>query len=137
MNSEASSVLTLILLVLCCRGAAQSIGSTVPDSDPQSRHAAYQQLNRQIYARHEDPGSGSLNFSGEKGRSANRQLHDMIAKEIDLSLSTSKPSAESISSAIAAIQGEITLSGWGPEETNTPFAKFFSLSGIQQGPSRT
>ena len=55
----------------------------------------------------------------------------MIAKEIDLSLSTPKPSAESISSAIAAVQGEITLSGWGPEETNTPFAKFFPLSGVQ------
>ena len=40
-------------------------------------------------------------------------------------------SAKIVSSAIAALQGEITLSAWGPEETNTPFAKFFSLSGIR------
>ena len=128
MNRKSFSV--VILVVFCYRGSAQSSAS-VPDSDPQSRHAAYQQLNRQIYARHEDPGSGSLNFSEEKGRSATRQLQDMIAKEIDLSLSAPKHSAESMSSAIAAVQGEITLSGWGPEETNTPFAKFFPLSGVQ------
>ena len=129
MNSNAFSV--LILVVFCCRGSTQSSASSVADSDPESRHAAYQQLNRQIYARHEDPGSGNLNFLEEKGRSATRQLQDMIAKEIDLALVAPGPSAKTISSAIAGLQGEMTLTGWGPEDTNTPLAKFFSLSGVR------
>ena len=37
---------------------AQSNAAAPTDSDAQKRHAEYFQLNRQIYARHEDPGSG-------------------------------------------------------------------------------
>ncbi len=121
----------LILVVLCYRGFGQSSVPTLSDSAPQGRHAAYLQLNRKIYARHENPGSGDLDISKGEGHSANQQLNEMIAKEIGLALSAPKPSAKSVSSAIAALQGDITLSGWGPEETNTPFAKFFSFSGIQ------
>lgn len=120
----------LIFVVLCYRGSGQSSDPTVSDSDPGGRHAAYLQLNRKIYARHEDPGSGNLNFSKEKQDSATQQLHEMIEREIDLALSAPKPSAKTVSSAIAALQGEITLSGWGPEQTNTPFASLFSLSDI-------
>ena len=62
----------LLLTVLFRLGLGQTSETSPAGDTPESRHAAYQQLNRQVYARHEDPGSGSLNFSGEKGRSANR-----------------------------------------------------------------
>ena len=55
----------------------------------------------------------------------------MVQREVGLALAADKPTAKTIISAISTLQGEITLSAWGPEETNTPFAQFLSLNGTQ------
>lgn len=123
--------LAFLLISFCNQVFSQSNATTPPDPGAQKRHEIYREANRQVYARHEDPGSGKLNASEQNVRSIAKQLDSMISQEIETALSTPKPSPQSIISAIAALQGDISLSKWGTEETNTPFARLFSLNGIQ------
>jgi len=108
---------------------AQSNLAAPTDSDVQKRHTEYFQLNRQIYTRHEDPGSGQL--SDAKAAAASEKLHEMISSEIDRALADPKPSERRVGSAIAALQGDLSLNEFDTETANTPFVKFFSLNGIQ------
>lgn len=122
---------TFILIFLSFHADSQTSIAGPGKSDVQKRHAAYLGTNGQIFASHEDPGSGKLNFSDAKASAATKQLHEMIAAEIDLALSAQKVSAKNVTSAIAALQGEMNLSDSGPYFTNTPFAKFFTLNGVR------
>jgi hypothetical protein len=54
----------------------------------------------------------------------------MVTKEIEIALSVPKPTAKDVTSAIARLQGDITLTNWGPDAANVPFARFFSLNGV-------
>ncbi len=122
---------SLLAAVLSCPAFAQTADPSESSAAIQQRHTAYLKLNRQIYARRGDPDSGQLNGSNEGVALATKQLEEMMAKEIDMALAAPNPSASNISSAIRNLQGDITLSAWDPETTNTPFANFFSLNGIQ------
>lgn len=122
--------LTFILIILSFRADSQTTIAGPDEPDAQKRHSAYVRANRQIYASHEDPGSGALNFSDAKASVISKQLHEMVSKEIDLTLSARKVSANDVTSAISALQGKMNLTDSGPDFTNTPFAKFFSLNGV-------
>lgn len=130
VRSAPSAVLFLSIIV-CSQGSFAQSNPTVTEPNAQQRADAYRQLNRQIYARREDPGSGNLNSYDEKMQSASQQLDAMIAGEIEAVLCAPKPSAESIVASISALQDGISLAAWGPAATNMPFAKLFSLNGIQ------
>ena len=130
-NMNRSIGFAFVLISFCNQIFGQSSAATPSDSSAQKRHEAYREANRQVYARHEDPGSGNLNASEQNVRSIAKQLDSMIGKEIEMALSTPEPSPQRVISAIAALQGDISRSTWGPEETNTPFVKLFSLNGIQ------
>lgn len=126
-----SSLAAILVIVVCRLGGAQTVASSEEPGTPQSRHAAYLQLNRAIYARHGDEGSGRSEKAGDNFKSASQQLSKLIGKEIELALASSKPSPSSVTAAISNLQGEMTFSAWGEEGTNTPFAEVFSLNGIQ------
>jgi hypothetical protein len=131
LRSVAPAVsITFLSLMVCTQGFGQS-KPTAADSSAQQRTEAYQHLNRQIYARREDPGSGSLNSYDRNMLSISKQLDSMIAREVETALAAPKPSAESIVASISALQGSMSLSEWGLDATNMPFARLFSLNGIQ------
>jgi hypothetical protein len=96
----------------------------------QQRHATYIQLNRHIFARHEDADSEKFHIS-QPGKVAEirSQLHKLISDEIDSVLNGPAPSADNVKTAIANIQGEMALPV--DDMTNTPFAARFALNGIQ------
>lgn len=120
-----------LLNALSLGGFAQANGPAQFNPSVQERHRAYVELNREIYARHGDEGSGQSDKAGEKFKSASQQLYKMVSKEIELALASSEPSPGSITTAISNLQGEMTLSAWGEDGTNTPFADFFSLNSTQ------
>jgi hypothetical protein len=124
------TMLALLLTAFGSVGCGQSNDSSQPSANPVERHDRYIRLNRQIYARHKDPGSGELNRSDGKFKSASQQLHNMISQEIEIALAAPNPSDGSIVNAISTLQGEMALSAWDQDATNTPFAKLFTLSGI-------
>ena len=123
------SLTFLSLALLSFRGLSQTNVTTLSKPNSAERGAAYLQLNRQIYARHEDQSSGNLSDVPDKANSLERQLQNMIAEEIDRVLADPKVSAASIASSISKLQGEMSLTSWDPEATNTPFANFFQLNG--------
>jgi hypothetical protein len=125
------SLIALLVITLPQPGLVQTAGPSQTGEAPQSRHAAYLQLNRQIYFRHQDPGSGQRNNSAGKSQAAGEQLDKMVSKEIKLALSAPRVSAATITASIANRQGELSLSAYDPQFTNTPFAKFFELDGIE------
>jgi hypothetical protein len=125
-----SMTFALLFTVLSCTGRAQTSDSPEAPASPQERRQNYLQLNRQIYARHQDPSSGQLNASEEKARSKRDQLHNMIAKEIDMALAAPNPSDGSIAGAISSLQGDLSMAGWVPD-MDIPYAKFFTLSSVQ------
>jgi hypothetical protein len=124
----AKTIILALLLAISCRPGRAQRDTSQSDSGPDQRHQTYVQLNRQIYARHSDPGSGELNASDDKVKSASQQLHDMLSQEIQTALSAPKASETTVVAAISALQGDLSMAGWVPE-MNIPFAKFFSLNG--------
>lgn len=125
------SILAALLLAALANGTfAQTTSSSQPDVT-EERHQSYVQLNRQIYARHDDPGSERFDLPKEKVAATSQQLHKMITDEIAGVLSGPATSERRIVTAISTLQGEQSLAHWDPNATNTPFAKLFSLNGIQ------
>ncbi len=123
----------LALFVLSYPGRAQTTEASPTGDTPENRTVVYSRLNRQIYARHGDAGSGQLNGSDVKFRAAGDQLSKMVSKEIELALAVPKSTASSITASVAKLQGELTLSIYDPDPrfTNTPFAKFLKLNGVE------
>ena len=109
---------------------AQTSATTHVSGEREQRHASYLQLNRQIFARHEDRDSEKVHVS-ESGKvtEIRSQLHQLISDEIDSVLNSSAPSKNSIKAALANLQGEMALPV--DDMTNTPFAQRFQLAGIQ------
>jgi hypothetical protein len=94
------------------------------------RRATYIQLNRQIFARHEDADSEKFHISKpDKVAEIRYQLHKLISDEISSVLNGPTPSADAVKTAITNIQGEMALPV--DDMTNTPFAASFELNGIQ------
>ena len=88
-----TKTLLLVLLfatVSYCRSYQRAESSQL-ESTSQARRTTYLQLNRQIYARHEDPGFGYENASQDELIRVSQQLHRMVGNEISLSLATAKP----------------------------------------------
>lgn len=127
------ATISFLVIVASRLGLAQADGPPRVEDTPQSRHAAYSQLNRQIYARHADTGSGQLNESHDSMQAASERLGKMMTNEIEIALGAAKTSASNITAAISKLQGDLTLSAYDPDPqvTNTPFAELFSLNGIQ------
>ena len=64
--------------------SAQSTGNNQLSNEVQSRHADYVQLNRQIYARHEDPESEKVHISQpDRIAEIRSRLHKLLSDEID------------------------------------------------------
>jgi hypothetical protein len=126
-----TTFIALFFATLPCGINAQTSSAAQQNATSQERHQNYIQLNRQIYARHDDPGSEKLNSPNEKVKATSQQLHKMITEEIATVLSGPAASESGIINAIATLQGEQSLAHWDPGATNTPFAKLLSLSGNQ------
>ncbi len=123
----------LALVTFVRLGLAQaSDNSQRPDEHAQDRKA-YLKLNRQIFARHEDPDSEKFHVSQpDKVSEIKSQLHKLVSQEIRAVLEKPSASARDLTASISALQGELNFAnGWGTQATNTPFAEFFELDGVQ------
>jgi hypothetical protein len=118
-----SIIFLLLLNILAIAGYSQA-------ADPQKRHQNYLQVNRQIYARHGDPGSGKLNTSDDKIQLLTEQLHEIISQEIETALASAKASDSSIAGAILELQGDLSMAGRVPD-MDMPYAKFLTVNGVQ------
>lgn len=74
-----------------------------------------------------------MNNSNDKLQAATEKLNKMVVNEIDVALNAPGASATTVAATISKLQGELSLSAYdpSPQVTNTPFADFFSLNGIQ------
>jgi hypothetical protein len=121
----------LFWVTLSQSGLAQTAGLSRTGGTPQSRRSTYLQLNRKIYARHQDAGSGQLNDSNDSKQLTADQLNKLIGSEIKLALATPGASAASVTASIANLQGDLSLSAYDPRSTNTPFVKFVEVNGVE------
>ena len=109
---------------------AQTSERTKVSGELESRHVTYVQLNRQIFARHQDPDSEKAHISQpDRVAGIRSQLHKLLVDEIDSTLNGPSPSASNVKNAVTSVQGDIALP---PDDmTNTPLAEPFELNGIQ------
>lgn len=111
--------------------SGQASDSSQASDVPQSPSTTYFQLNRQIYARHQDSGSGGLSGLADKFQAVTDQLDKLISHEVKVALNSPGASAATITSAISKLQGQLSLQIYDPDPriTNTPFASLFKLNG--------
>ncbi len=120
---KASNIL-LVALALVAMAGAQDARIVPQESEAQRR---YSELNRQIYARHLDIGSGGLNFSRDKAREAMEKLHSILSSEILHALNRPEISTTAVTQRLASVQGEFRLPS---DMTNVPFVEPFQMIGL-------
>jgi hypothetical protein len=93
----------------------------------------YLQLNRKIFARHEDQDSEKMHVSqDEKVSQIRAQLHDLTTQAVSVALQGATPSAKDVTGAVSSLHGEMSFASMTlSRQTNTPFADLFKLNGIE------
>jgi hypothetical protein len=119
-----------ITLLLQSAGFGSLFGQTTAQAreDANAQRDNFLQMNRQIFARHEDPGSGNVQ-APDRVKLIEARLRAAIQRSIAHSLRGPNPIAGEVTDAIREIQGAMTFGR--NDMTNTPFADFSRLSAGQ------
>ncbi len=121
-----------ITLFLQSVGAGSLFGQTTATAqehgDVDSQRDNFLRMNRQIFARHEDPGSGNVH-APDQVKLIEARLRAGIQGSIAQALRAPNPIASGVADAIREIQGAMTFGR--NDMTNTPFAEFSRLGARQ------
>jgi hypothetical protein len=100
-------------------------------NDREQRQRAYAELRTKFFA-----GPRATAAEREAVRSGVGQLeemtarlHDLMAAEIEDTVSVEKPSAQDVENAVKRLLGETALSEWDPAMTNTPVSELTQVGG--------
>src|SRR5579863_635616 len=132
--------LRTVISFLTLAGAGLLFAQITAQSQKELEHerASFLQMNRQIYARYDDPESGKV-VAQEQVKLIEDKLRAAIQGAIARVLRTPNPTAADVTVAISGIQGELTFGrgdlanppSAGANLTNAPFAEVSQLNGSQ------
>lgn len=100
----------------------------------EQRQKNYLNLQKQIFARPDAPANArELVHSTPPAKvdEITSQLHSLIQAEIEDTLAGPNASAQDVVKSLQDMLGEMSLSNWGKQATNTPFAELLDLNGAK------